>query len=93
MNNIPQKYILSVVWLILIILHFTILGCARFDWGIGNIIFSMTLALIQMILILLFFMRLHSSAKLTWIFAAAGFFWLLMMFILVAGDYFTRAWH
>jgi cytochrome c oxidase subunit 4 len=93
MNKIPKKYILSAVWLALIILHFTIFGCARLDWGIGNVIFSMTLAVIQMILILLFFMRLFSSGKLTWIFAAAGFFWLLIMFTLVASDYFTRTWH
>jgi cytochrome c oxidase subunit 4 len=44
-------------------------------------------------LVIFFFMEVRWSAKLTWIFAAAGFFWLLILFTLVASDYLTRQWH
>lgn len=43
-------------------------------------------------LILMFFMELRQRSGLVRLFAAAGVFWLLLMFVLISGDYLTRQW-
>ncbi len=52
-----------------------------------------TLVFVQMMLIILFFMEVRYASKLIWMFAAAGFFWLCIQFVLAASDYLTRSWH
>jgi hypothetical protein len=32
------------------------------------------------------------SFRLSWVWVGAGFFWLIIMFALTLGDYFTRDW-
>jgi len=91
-TKMPPKYVFLAVWLLLVVLHFAILGTAYFlKFGVTPVIAAFVL--VQMILIILFFMEVRHSAKLTWIFASAGFFWLLIQFTLVASDYLTRNWH
>jgi caa(3)-type oxidase subunit IV len=91
-TKVPPKYVLLGVWLTLVALHFTILGTAYFlKAGVTPVIAAVVF--VQMMLIILFFMEVRHSAKLIWIFAAAGFFWLGIQFVLVASDYLTRQWH
>jgi cytochrome c oxidase subunit 4 len=84
---------LTLTWLMLVVLHFVILGSAYLDLKWFNTPLIIALAIFQMWLVIFFFMEVRWSAKLTWIFAAAGFFWLLILFTLVASDYLTRQWH
>jgi cytochrome c oxidase subunit 4 len=44
------------------------------------------------VLVLLYFMHLRYSSKLTWLFAGAGFVWLLIMIGLMMTDYISRGW-
>jgi caa(3)-type oxidase subunit IV len=91
-TKMPPKYVFLAVWLLLVVLHFAILGTAYFlKSGVTPVIAAFVL--VQMILIILFFMEVRHSAKLTCFFVGAGFFWLLIQFTLVAGDYLTRNWH
>ncbi|HEY3932731.1 MAG TPA: cytochrome C oxidase subunit IV family protein [Verrucomicrobiae bacterium] len=89
----PTQKKFTLTWLALVIFHFTILGSAYLNLGIFNTLIIAALAIVQMILIILFFMEVRWSAKLIWIFAAAGFFWLCILFTLTASDYLTRQWH
>lgn len=57
-----------------------------------NIIVAMTVAIIKAVLIILYFMHVKYSSRLTWLFAGAGFAWLLIMFSLTFSDYFSRGW-
>ena len=43
-------------------------------------------------LILLFFMKVRSSAPLIWLTSAAGFTWLGLLLLLVLLDYISRPW-
>ena len=89
----PSTKALAIVWLVLIALHFTILGLSLLNLaGFGTPLIMM-LAMVQMILVMLIFMELRASSKLIKVFASAGFFWLLIQFTLVASDYLTRAFH
>ena len=60
--------------------------------GPGNIIVAMTVAIIKAVLIILYFMHVRFSSRLTWVFAGAGFAWLLIMFSLTYSDYISRGW-
>ncbi|MCC6145602.1 MAG: cytochrome C oxidase subunit IV family protein [Candidatus Hydrogenedentes bacterium] len=55
-----------------------------------NIGVAMAIAVAKMVLILLFFMHVKYSTRLTWVFAGAGFFWLVLLFTLTLADYVTR---
>ena len=79
------------IWSALMLLLFATWGVAQFDLGKFNIVAAMTIAIVKMLMVILVFMHLRYSSRLTWIFAAAGFFWLLIMFTLTMGDYTTRA--
>jgi caa(3)-type oxidase subunit IV len=88
----PSKKLFAATWLMLVVLHFTILGIAYYLKFFCTPLIA-ALVFIQMMLIILFFMEVRYAAKLIWMFVAAGFFWLLIQFALVASDYLTRNWH
>jgi cytochrome c oxidase subunit 4 len=84
----PKAYVL--VWLTLMILLVLTWGAAKINLGILSPLISIVIAVIKMMLVLLFFMHVRYSSRLTWVFAAAGFLWLLIMITLTMGDYLTR---
>jgi cytochrome c oxidase subunit 4 len=47
---------------------------------------------VKAVIIILFFMHVRYSSRVIWIFVCAGFFWLVIMFVLTMGDYMTRAY-
>ncbi len=57
-----------------------------------NNVIALTIAIVKAVLVVLYFMHVRYSTRLTWLWASAGFFWLVIMFILTLGDYFTRHW-
>jgi cytochrome c oxidase subunit IV len=65
---------------------------ARFDLGPFNNIVMLTVACAKALLVILFFMHVRWSSRLTWVVAGAGFFWLLIMFTITMTDYLTRGW-
>ena len=65
---------------------------AKVDLGRFNAIVALTIAVIKALLVVLYFMHLRYSSRLTWIFVGAGFFWLLIMIVLTLSDYMTRDW-
>jgi cytochrome c oxidase subunit 4 len=65
---------------------------AFFDMGAMNNVVMLTIACIKALLVILFFMHVRWSTRLTWVVVASGFFWLLIMFGLTMTDYFSRGW-
>lgn len=55
-----------------------------------NSTLAVAIAVVKALLVILFFMHVLHSRPLTWIFVAAGFFWLAILFILTLSDYVTR---
>jgi cytochrome c oxidase subunit 4 len=62
------------------------------DFGAFNNIIMLAIACAKATLVVLFFMHVRWSTRLTWIVAASGFFWLLILFGLGMADYMTRGW-
>ena len=92
-TKIPPRNIFIAIWFALMILLFAMLGLSHFNLGTAGATVILALAVGQMIFVLLFFMRLRHSGKLIRVFASAGFFWLLILFVLAFSDYLTRQWH
>ena len=89
----PSKKLFVVTWLILVVLHFSILGTAMLPIGFFKMPLILTMAMVQTALVVLFFMEAWYAGKLLRFFAVAGFFWLMIQFTLVGADYLTRMWH
>jgi len=51
---------------------------------------ALTIAVVKAVLVILFFMHVIYSSKLTKLTVAAGFFWLLIMITMSLSDYMTR---
>ena len=66
------------------------IGISRVPLGPLNNVFAMTIALAKATAVVLLFMQVLYSTRLTWVWASLGFIWLLLLFGIM-GDYFTRA--
>jgi cytochrome c oxidase subunit 4 len=62
------------------------------DYGAYNDLIAMSIACSKGLLVVLYFMHVKYSSKLTWVFAGSGFLWLLILFALTLSDYVSRGW-
>ena len=65
---------------------------AFYDLGVFNNILMLSIACAKALLVILFFMHVRWSTRLTWLVVASGFFWLLILFGITMTDYMTRGW-
>jgi cytochrome c oxidase subunit 4 len=65
-------------------------GIAFADLGIFNPVVALAIAVAKAVLVILFFMHVIYSNKLTKLTVAAGFFWLLIMITMSLSDYLSR---
>jgi len=86
---IPKKIFIR-VWIALLMLLFATWGLAQLNLGAMNAVAALSIAIAKMLLVILYFMHVRYSTRLTWIFVAAGFIWLLIMVDLTLSDYLTR---
>lgn len=55
-----------------------------------NVAIMLSIAILKMTLVVLIFMHVWWSSKLVQVFAASGFLWLIIMFVLTFSDYISR---
>ena len=67
-------------------------GAAFIDMGALNNVVMLAIAITKALLVILFFMHVRWSTRLTWLVVASGFFWLLILFGITMSDYLTRGW-
>ena len=65
---------------------------AFIDFGALNNVIALGIACTKAVLVILWFMHVKFSTRLTWAFVAAGFFWLAILLALTMGDYASRGW-
>ncbi len=68
------------------------MAVAFVDLGAMNNVVMLTIACVKALLVILFFMHVRWSTRLTWLVVASGFFWLLIMFSVTMTDFLTRGW-
>jgi len=64
---------------------------ATWDMGIWNPVVALTIACTKAVLVILFFMHVRYSDKLTKVTVGAGFFWLMILITLSLSDYLSRS--
>ena len=67
-------------------------GVARIDLGEFNVAAALLIAVVKAVLVVLYFMHVRYSSRLTWVFVGAGVFWLLILIGLTLSDVLTRGW-
>ena len=65
---------------------------AFFDLGPINIVAALVIAVTKATLVVLFFMHVRYSTRLTWAVVVGGLFWLGILLALTMSDYLTRSW-
>jgi len=93
----PESHILPVslyfaIWATLMVCTGLTVFAASVDLGIFNIVVALLIATLKGTLVVLFFMHLKYSTKLTMVTVIAALFWLFIMFSLTLTDYMTRHW-
>jgi cytochrome c oxidase subunit 4 len=86
----PRMYF--AVFLALMVGTALTVAVAFFDLGFFNNVVMLTIACTKALLVVLFFMHVRWSTRLTWVVASSGFFWLLILFGITMADYLSRGW-
>ena len=91
-HHVTQPKVYYIVYGLLVVLMFMTVGASYVNMGgaLNNIV-AMTIATIKAVLVVLFFMQVKMGTRLTWMWAAIGFIWLIFLFGTL-GDYVTRNW-
>ena len=88
-HHITPPRVYAIVFALLVVGMLLTIGAAMVPMGPLNNIVAMVIAITKATLVVLFFMQVKYSSRLTWLWAGAGFVWFLLLFITV-GDYLTR---
>ena len=90
---VPLKYYFGVFGLLMVLTALTVF-VAQFDlekyWGPLNIIVAMTVAVVKATAVVLIFMHVRWSSKLTQVIIIAGLFCHAILLIMTMGDYLVR---
>jgi cytochrome c oxidase subunit 4 len=79
-----------VIYGLLLALLIATVSAARVDMGPWNVVTALVIAVVKALLVILFFMHVRHSSRLTWIFAGAAFLWLTLLLGLTLSEYWFR---
>ena len=89
-EHVTSRKIYFLVFGALMVLTLVTWLAAQVDLGWANDVVALTIAVTKALLVLLFFMHVRYSTRMTILTAAAGFFWLVILIGLTLSDYLTR---
>jgi cytochrome c oxidase subunit IV len=87
----PLGVYFAIFGLLMVLTAITV-GVAWVDLGTFNILVALGVAIVKATFVVLYFMHLKYSSKLTWIVGGAGLFWMMILFGITMSDYLTRGW-
>lgn len=91
-GHVAPKSMYYSVFLALLVGTGLTVAVAFVDLGALNNVLMLGIAMTKALLVILFFMHVRWSTRLTWVVAASGFVWLIILFALTMMDYLTRGW-
>jgi cytochrome c oxidase subunit 4 len=91
-EHIVPKSTYYLIFAALIIGTAITVGVAFIDLGAMNTVVALAIACTKATLVVLFFMHVKYSTRLTWAVVAGSVFWLGIMLALTLSDYLTRGW-
>ena len=88
---VPTRVYYSIFAILMLCTLATVL-IAFVDLGPLNTVAALTIAVFKAVLVILYFMHLKYSTRLTWAVVVGSVFWLGILLVLTMSDYLTRAW-
>jgi cytochrome c oxidase subunit 4 len=80
------------IYAILMVCTYLTWQVAYFDLGAFNTVAALVIAVFKAVLVVLFFMHVRDSPRLTWAVIIGGVFWLVLLLALTMSDYLSRGW-
>jgi cytochrome c oxidase subunit 4 len=90
-EHIVSKTIYFLIFGALMVLTVVTYWVALYDFGRMNVVIALAVAVTKAVLVVLYFMHVRYSNRLTKIVVISGFFWLAILIVLTLSDYFTRS--
>jgi cytochrome c oxidase subunit 4 len=91
-EHVTSRKIYFAIFAALLILTYATIVVSRLDLGRFNTIVALTIAVTKAVLVVLFFMHVRYSTRLTKLVVVGGFMWLALMIGLTLTDVLTRSW-
>ncbi len=91
-EHIVSRQTYYIIFGLLMFCTYLTVQAAYLDLGVVNTIVALGIATFKAVIVVLFFMHVKYSARLTWLVAVGGIFWLGILLALTLGDYLTRGW-
>ena len=91
-SHILPKRVYYTIFAILIFCTYLTVQIAFLDLGALNTVAALGIAVLKATLVILFFMHVKYSTRLTWAVVLGGIFWLGILLALTMTDYLTRVW-
>jgi len=88
---IPRRVYYTVFGILMLCTYVTV-QIAFLDLGAFNTIAALTIAVFKATIVVLFFMHVKYSSRLTWVVVIGSVFWLGILLALTFSDYLTRSW-
>jgi cytochrome c oxidase subunit 4 len=91
-GHVSPKGIYYAIFGSLMVLTAVTVGVAFINLGPLNFPVALSIAIVKATLVILFFMHVKYSSRLTKLIIGTGFFFLLVLFTLTLTDYLSRGW-
>jgi len=91
-SHILPKRVYYTIFAILLFCTYLTVQIAFLDLGAINTVAALAIATFKAVLVILFFMHVKYSTRLTWAVVLGGIFWLGILLTLTMSDYLTRGW-
>ena len=85
-----SKNVYYAIFAALVVLTGVTTGVAFLDLGVFNPIVAMSIAVLKASLVVLYFMHMRYSSRMTMIIGGASLFWLGILLVLIMSDYAVR---
>jgi cytochrome c oxidase subunit 4 len=91
-QHVVPKRTYYLVFAALLVGTYLTVQVAFFDLGPLNILVALGVAVAKATLVVLFFMHVKYSTRLTWAVVMGSLFWLMLLLVITVSDYLTRQW-
>jgi cytochrome c oxidase subunit 4 len=88
---VPTRVYYTIFGILMVCTMLTV-WMAFLDLGALNTVAALAIAVFKTTLVVLFFMHVKYSTRLTWAVVVGSVFWLGILLALTLGDYLTRGW-
>ena len=91
-EHILPKRTYYTIYLVLVFCTYLTWQVAVVDLGAMNTVVALAIAVFKAVLVVLFFMHVKYSSRLTLAVVVGSVFWLGILLVITMSDYLTRAW-